>query len=309
MSHRPLAPLAVVGPTASGKSSLALELARRSCGAELISVDSMQVYRGMDIGTATATSAEQHEIPHHLIDVLDPDEESSVGWFQTQARRVRGSIDAVQGHSIYVGGTGLYHRAVVDDLDIPGQFPDVLADLDSEPDTKSLHRRLAVLDPIAASRMEPGNRRRVMRALEVSIGSGRSFSSYGAGLDKYPLNGVLSVGLDVERPKLTQNINDRFDRQMEEGFLGEVERLRDRPRGWSRTARQALGYRELLDVLDGRRDLVDAVSDSKQRTCRFAVRQFRWFRRDPRIVWFDAGDPNLVDRVHQLWSETSAAAL
>jgi tRNA dimethylallyltransferase len=176
----------LVGATATGKSALALALARADPAWEILSVDSMQVYRGMDIGTAKPTPAEQAEVPHHLIDVLDPWEDATVAWYQTQARAVLADLEARGKRGLLVGGTGLYVQAVVDDLDIPGQHPEVRAALEAEPDTAALHARLRALDPVAAARMEPGNRRRVVRALEVTLGSGRPFSSFGPGVHATP---------------------------------------------------------------------------------------------------------------------------
>src|SRR5690606_19839597 len=160
------------------KSALALELARRRPGTEIVSVDSMQVYRGMDIGTAKPTSSERAEVSHHLIDLVDPDEDYTVARFQRDLAEVLADIDARGGRALLVGGTGLYLRAVTDDRAIPGRHPEVLAELEAVKDTAGLHARLASLDPVAATRMEPTNRRRILRALEVTIGSGRPFSSF-----------------------------------------------------------------------------------------------------------------------------------
>lgn len=306
--------LAIVGPTASGKSSLAIELALRAGHAEVISVDSMQVYRHMDIGTATATVTERRGIVHHMIDVLEPEEECSVGWFQREARVVRASMDQRRQRCIYVGGTGLYHRAVVDDLEIPGRFPEVARGLEAEADTAGLYQRLLELDAAAAGRMEPTNRRRIIRALEVTLGAGRTFSSFGDGLEHYADTDVVMFGLDVDRAVLTRRINDRFDRQMKDGLLDEVADLLARPVGWSRTASQGLGYRELARVITDGADLDEAIVESKQRIRRFAVRQLRWFRRDPRIEWLEVGveaDASghshvaaLADRVERRWITT-----
>ncbi|HMJ76921.1 MAG TPA: tRNA (adenosine(37)-N6)-dimethylallyltransferase MiaA, partial [Iamia sp.] len=175
--------VALVGTTASGKSGLALEVARALPDVELVSIDSMQVYRGMDIGTASPTPAERAEVPHHLVDIADPWEEWSLARFQAAASEVLADVAARGKRAVLVGGTGLYLRAVIDGLALPGQHPEVRAELEADPDTRALHRRLADLDPLAASRMEPDNRRRVVRALEVTLGSGRPFSSYGPGLE------------------------------------------------------------------------------------------------------------------------------
>jgi tRNA dimethylallyltransferase len=295
-------PLALIGPTASGKSHLALEVAERLGGVELLSVDSMQVYRGMDIGTAKPTLDERRRVPHYLIDLLEPHEEATVSWFQSEAHVARDEVADRGAVPVFVGGTGLYLRAVIDDLEIPGQWPEVVSELDTEPDTRALHRRLDELDSVAASRMDPDNRRRVIRALEVTIGGGRPFSDYGPGLDHYPSSEVVQVGVAVDRARLAERIAVRFDQQLEGGLVEEVARLDRRPEGWSRTAAQALGYKELLDhvrhgvALEQCRDL--AIT----RTRRFAVRQERWFRRDPRIVWIDADQADPVGAVLGAWS-------
>jgi tRNA dimethylallyltransferase len=299
--------LAIVGATATGKSALALALAERVAGLELVSIDSMQVYRGMDIGTAKPSVDEQARVPHHMIDLLDPEDECSVGWFRDQASGVLTGLDSRAVPTALVGGTGLYLRAVVDGLELPGRWPEVATTLEQEPDTTALHRRLAELDPVAAGRMEPTNRRRVVRALEVTLGAGRLFSSYGPGLDAYATNDVTFVGLSLDRDALTRRIGERLRAQMAEGFLDEVRRLDDRPAGWSRTAAQALGYRELLEHVRDDVPLAECLAAAALHTRRFAVRQERWFRRDPRIRWFDVGDPGLVDAVADHWGECSRA--
>lgn len=279
---------ALVGATASGKSAVALALARRDPQWELVSVDSMQVYRGMDVGTAKPTMAERAEVPHHMLDVLDPWEDGTVAWFQRHAKAVIADIEARGRRALLVGGTALYVQAVVDDLDIPGRFPAVRADLESTGDTDALFARLRDLDPVAAARMEPGNRRRIVRALEVTLGSGRPFSSFGPGLDVHLPTPFAMVGLRRTTDDLRTRIAVRFEEQMDAGFLDEVRRLHAHPRGISRTAAQALGYRELLDHLAGEATLDEAVAVAVRRTSRFARRQAAWFRRDPRIAWLDA---------------------
>ncbi len=281
--------LSLVGPTATGKSAIALDLGRRHRDIELVSVDSMQVYRGMDIGTAKPTRADQAEVPHHLIDLIDPDEEYTVSRFQDDVAAALAGIEARHHRAVLVGGTGLYLRAAVDGLEIPGQFPDVRAELEGEADGEALFRRLVEVDPVAAGRMEPTNRRRVVRALEVSLGSGRPFSSYGPGLETYRPLPFPVVGLHQERDELDRRIAARYQAQLEAGFLAEVAALQARPGGLSRTAAQALGYRELLNHLDGVCSLDDAIAEAVSRTRRFARRQQRWFRRDPRVVWVEAG--------------------
>jgi len=283
-----MTPVALVGATASGKSALALALARRRPDVEIVTVDAMQVYRGMDIGTAKPTPAEQAEVRHHLIDVADPAEEYAVARWQREARAALADIATRGKRPLLVGGTGLYLRSLVDDLDIPGQYPDVRAEVDAEPDTQSLHTRLVLLDPVGASRMEPTNRRRIVRALEVTLGSGRPFSSYGPGLEVYDASPALhQVALGVPRPVLDARIDARYEAQMEAGFLEEVRSLLTRPAGLSPSATQALGYKELAAYVHGACTLDDALSLARQRTRRFARRQERWFRRDPRVVWLD----------------------
>jgi tRNA dimethylallyltransferase len=291
--------LALVGPTASGKSALALEVARRLGDVELVSVDSMQVYRGMDVGTAKATAAERAEIPHHLLDLADPDEEFSVARFQAEADAAIAGIEARGRRALLVGGTGLYLQAVVDGLRLPGQWPDVRAELEAELDSMgterepaavgALHRRLADADPAAAARIEPGNARRIVRALEVTLGSGRPFSSFGPGLDAYPeATRFRMAGVWLPKAVVNGRIEARYRAQLDAGFVDEVRALAARPEGLSRTARQALGYRELLDHLTGNLALDAAVDEAVRRTRAFARRQRSWFRRDPRITWLGA---------------------
>jgi tRNA dimethylallyltransferase len=296
---------AIIGPTASGKSALALAYARAVPGVELVSVDSMQLYRGMDIGTAKPTLDEQAEIPHHCLDLAEPTEDVTVVRFQAAATAAAIAIAARRHQALLVGGSGLYLRAVIDHLDPPGQWPDVRAEIDEEADTNALHRRLAEVDPVAAGRIEPTNRRRVVRALEVCLGSGRAFSSFGPGLDRYAPTDVIQVGLRWPRHVLAERIEARFDEQLAAGWLGEVAALAELP--LSRTASQALGYRELFDHLAGRCSLDEARTLALARTRRFAVRQERWFRRDPRIRWFDVdGDPLAV--LPALLAEETACA-
>lgn len=288
--------LAIVGPTASGKSAVALEIARQRGDVELVSVDSMQVYRGMDIGTAKPSPAERAEVPHHLIDIADPGEDFSVARFQREMQAAVAGIEQRGRVPVFVGGTGLYLRSVTDDLEIPGQWPDVRAELEAEPDTAALHGRLFALDPVAAGRMEPTNRRRVVRALEVTLGSGRPFSSFGPGLDTYPPSPVFQAGLALDRDELARRVEGRFRAMVDAGLLDEVRALqKQHPDGFSRTAAQALGYAEAAAHLRGELTMDEAVATAVQRTRTFAVRQERWFRRDPRIRWYDAtGKPVAV---------------
>ena len=292
MSERPRR-VAVLGPTASGKSAVAMAVAEQLGDVELVSVDSMQVYRGMDIGTAKPTAAERGRIVHHLLDLVDASEEFTVAEFQGAYRDVLADLEQRGRRALLVGGTGLYHRAVIDGLDLPGEWPDIRHRLAAEADelgSAALHERLAAVDPDAAAKIEPTNTRRVVRALEVCEGSGRAFSSFGPGLDSYPMSDVVQIGLRWDRAALAERIERRVNEMMEQGLLGEVRALA--ASGLSRTAAQALGYKELIAHLAGDTSLDEAVEQIVVRTRQFAVRQERWFRRDPRIRWVDVeADP------------------
>ena len=282
-------PLAIIGPTASGKSALAHAVALETEGVEIVSVDAMQVYRGLDVGTAKPTPAEQAAVRYHCIDLVEPSETFSVADYVAASRLATTDITRRGGVPFFAGGTGLYLRAVTDRLELAGSWPDLRADLEAEADVAAQYSRLQALDPVAASRIEPGNQRRIVRALEVCLGSGRPFSSFGPGLDVYdgdPL--VEQIGLRWDRAALARRIEQRVERMMAAGLLDEVRSLVDRgPGALSRTARQALGYKELIDHLEGRAELDQAVATIILRTRQFAVRQDRWFRRDPRIRWLD----------------------
>jgi tRNA dimethylallyltransferase len=253
---------------------------------EIVTADSMQVYRGMDIGTATPTPAEQGGVTHHLLDVAEPSEEYHVARYAVAAREVLSAIEGRQHRALLVGGTGLYVQAVVDGLVPPGTWPEVRAELEADPGTEAMHRRLAQLDPVAAGRMEPTNRRRVVRALEVTVGSGRPFSSFGPGLGAFPPSSWRIAGLWLPRVEGARRIAARLEAMVAAGLVDEVDRLRQRPGGLSRTARQALGYRELLAHLEGGVPLAEAVAQAVARTRAFARRQRMWWRRDPRITWY-----------------------
>ncbi len=302
--------VALVGVTASGKSEVALRAAMALPSLEVVSVDSMAVYRGMDIGTAKPDRATRARVPYHLIDLVDPSEEFTVQQFQAEARSALAGIASRNHGALLVGGTGLYLRSVVDDLSFPGRYPDVAASLTewleaAGPDgsdahrtaLEALHRRLVRVDPAAAGRIAPSNRRRLVRALEVTIGSGRPFSSFGPGLDRYPPTKITLVGLRHDPAALDERIATRFHRLMELGFLDEVHSLAAPPGGLSKTARQALGYRELLSHIEEDVPLESAVDLAVQRTRAYARRQVAWFRRDPRIgVVGPGGQPGRFDR-------------
>ncbi len=289
--------MAIVGPTASGKSAVAVAVARQVAGmgtqVELVSIDSMQVYRGMDIGTAKPSLAERADVPHHLLDLVDPSDEFTVADFRTAYAGAIGSIAERGARALLVGGTGLYHRVVIDDFDLPGQWPDVREELEQVIDTALLYERLRELDPDAAAKMEPSNRRRVTRALEVTIGGGRPFSSFGPGVDDYSPSPVAQVGLRWPRAVLRGRIAQRVSTMIDDGLVAEVERLA--ALGFSRTARQALGYKEILAALDGEMSQDEAIATIVTRTQQFAVRQERWFRRDPRVRWIDVDDDPVAE--------------
>jgi tRNA dimethylallyltransferase len=290
-----LTAVALVGVTASGKSAVALDLASRRGDCEIVSVDSMCVYRGMDIGTSKPGAEARRAVPHHLLDLVDPGDEFSLTQFQRAARAALEDIARRGRHALLVGGTGLYLRAVIDDLAIPGRYPELAASLEADLDAgrvepADLHARLAMLDPVGASRMEPSNRRRVVRALEVTLGAGRPFSEFGPGLEAYPASGIAQVGLVLAPEEVDRRIEERLVEMVEAGFVAEVAALASLPGGLSRTARQALGYREILAHVEDGAPLDECLADAVRRTRQFARRQASWFRRDPRVKWAPTPD-------------------
>jgi len=287
--------LVVVGPTASGKTALAIEIAVEA-GAEVVSADALMVYRGADIGTAKPTSAERRGVAHHGIDLIDPGQEADLAGWLDAARAALASCDERGVTAVVVGGTGLYVHALVDDFELPGVFAEVRAQLDaSNEEATALHARLAALDPVAAGRMEPGNRRRVVRALEVCLGTGRPFSSFGPGVAAFPATERFRlVGLAVEPERLAARIEHRVAAQAAAGLVAETARLLATPGGLSRTCRQGLGYKEVLLHLEGGMPLPDALALDVANTRRFARRQRSWFRRDPRIRWLEVEDEPLA---------------
>ena len=282
-------PVVIVGPTASGKSSVAMAVAQAETTAlspvHIVAVDAMQVYRDMNIGTAKPTKQDQALVPHHCIDLVDSHERFTVAEFKKSATESLEKIDKLSGRALLVAGTGLYLTAVIDELVLPGEFLEIRATLEEEPDTTKLFARLAELDPVAVEKIERSNRRRIIRALEVCIGSGRAFSSFGPGTSAYPENGIVQIGLRWSRERLAQRVADRVHTMIDDGLVDEVAALRNSKQGLSRTAAQALGYKELLLHLEGKISLDQAIADTITHTRQFAVRQERWFRRDPRIKW------------------------
>jgi tRNA dimethylallyltransferase len=285
--------VAIVAPTASGKSDVAMAAARET-GAHVVAVDAMQVYRGMDIGTAKPSAADRAAVPHHCVDLVDPDARFTVADFKTHARVALDVVAAAGGDALFVAGTGLYLTAVIDDLQLPGEWPEIREQLQYEPDVEVLFARLATLDPLAASRIEKSNRRRVERALEVCLGSGKPFSSFGPGTGAYPPSDVRQVGIVWPRDTLSQRIERRVHAMVAAGLLDEVRGLVSRY-SLSREARQALGYKELIEHLEGRLTLDEAVAQVVLHTRQFAVRQERWFRRDPRIEWITVDEDPVAE--------------
>ena len=281
-------PLVILGPTASGKSDVAMAYAATVAGAEIVVVDAMQVYRRMNIGTAKPSIADQTAVVHHGLDVAEPCDDFAVTDFTAAAAAALDAIATKDGCAVLVAGTGLYLRSLTDPMEVPGRWPELRAALEHRATTEGssvLYAELAALDPVAAGRMEPSNARRVVRALEVCLGGGRVFSSYGPGLNHYPTVPFDQVGLQWTREQLTVRIAERVHRMMATGLLAEVDSLLAEPGGLSRTARQALGYKELIAHLAGQSSLDAAVNSIIVRTRQFAVRQERWFRRDPRVRW------------------------
>ena len=294
--------VAVVGATASGKSAVVHQVARMlSPNVEVICVDAMTVYRGMDIGTAKPTPEEQAEVRYHLIDVVDPSEEFTVAEFLKRAREATDEIWN-RGHAVlYVGGTGLYGRAVIDDFELPGQFPEVRTELEEEAvqNLPKLFEELRGQDPTAASKMEVTNARRIVRALEVVRGSGRPFSSFGEGMMEYGTSRVHQIGMFSDGPSSQASIAIRFDQWLAGGLLDEVRALAAHPAGLSRTARQAVGYKELLAHVQGEKPLAECVQDALDHSRQLARRQRAWFRRDPRIEWVNSHG-GAVERIIEL---------
>lgn len=294
--------LALVGPTASGKTQAALRVAE-AIGAEILSVDSMLVFRGMDVGTAKPTVAQRGRVPHHLLDLVEPSQPFSVATFQAAARTAVDDVRLRGARPLLVGGSGLYFRAVVDDLEFPGTEPGTRGVLEEEAaalGAERMHGRLAELDPVAASRIEPGNVRRTVRALEVAAITGRPFSSFAEAWETYRQDRVRAAGIHLEPDQLAARVEDRVQTMLADGWLREVEGLVDRGFGDWLTATQAIGYAELARHLAGEGSLEDAVRQIVTRTRTLARRQLAWFRRDPRIRWFEVGGEGAVAAVDDI---------
>jgi tRNA dimethylallyltransferase len=288
---------ALVGPTASGKTDAALAMAG-ALGAEIFSIDSMLIYRGMDIGTAKPTAAQRASVPHHLIDLAEPRERFTVARFQSIAREEIERARRRGVRPLLVGGSGLYLRAVVDDLVFPGEDLGVRAELQVEADALgagTLHARLGDVDPVAAARIGPSNVRRIVRALEVAAVSGETFSSFARAWDRYDPRRLRAAGVRIDGVVLGRRIVDRVSAMLDAGWVDEVRGLLERGFGAWLTASHAIGYDELARHLDGRLSLEEAVERTVRRTKNLARRQMAWLRRDPRVRWFDAGEQGAID--------------
>ncbi len=291
--------LSINGPTASGKSSLAIEvvdaLAVRGIGAEIVNADSMLVYRGMDIGTAKPGRAELARVPHHLVDILDVTQTATVADFQTRARAAIADCRARGVVPIVVGGSALYQRAILDEFDFPGTDPAVRARWEAELERhgpEALHAELAERDPAAAAQMLPGNGRRIVRALEIHELTGVVRPSLPEWT--YAIDGVRAFGLELDRAVMDQRIADRVHAMWETGLVDEVRGLLTAGLREGVTASKALGYRQVIDLLDGVLTDEQAREQTINRTRRFARKQLGWFRRDHRITWLRAGAPDVA---------------
>ena len=305
--------VAVVGATATGKSDLALDLAERLASshapAEIVNADAMQLYRGMDVGTAKLPVHRRRGIPHHLIDVLEVTQEASVAAYQRDAREAIARIRAARRIPVLVGGSGLYVRAALDRLEIPPTDPAVRSGYQEILDSGGVERLYALLrdrDPAAAAAIEPRNGRRIVRALEVIELTGRPFSA--SMPRKEYVTATIQIGLRRDREGLDARIEARVHRMWAEGLVDEVRALVPRGLREGPTAARAIGYDQALGQLDGRLSEAEAMAATAAATRRLVRRQESWFGSDPRITWFDASDPTVTDRVHEAVARAVAVA-
>jgi len=297
--------VAIVGPTAAGKTGLSLDLAER-LGGEIVNTDAMQLYRGMDIGTAKLPIADRRGIPHHLLDLLDVREPATVAEFQAWARTVIADLREVGKAPVLVGGSALYTRAVLDRFEFPGTDPDARARWEAELAVRGaagLHALLAERDPDAATRILPDNGRRIVRALEVIELTGRPFSASLPQLE-YVDPATVQIGVRIDRELLEQRIEQRVAEMFEDGLVDEVRRLLDEGLAEGRTASRAIGYLQVIAHLAGELTLDEARERTVIATRQFARRQLSWWRDDPRITWIDHDAPDRVD--HALASVRSS---
>jgi tRNA dimethylallyltransferase len=292
--------IAVVGPTAAGKSDLGVALAQR-LGGEVINADSMQLYRGMDIGTAKLAPHERGGVPHHLLDIWDVTQAANVADYQRLARAEIDRLHAAGRVPVLVGGSGLYVRAAIDALEFPGTDAAVRARLEAELEMRgpgALHARLAAVDPGAAHAILPSNGRRIVRALEVVEITGRPFTANLPGHES--VYDTVQIGVQLPRPDLDARINVRVDRMWDAGFVAEVRALEEAGLREGRTAARALGYQQILAFFAGERTENEARAETVRATKRFARRQESWFRRDPRVEWLTARGEELTEQALSL---------
>lgn len=293
--------VAVVGATAAGKTGLSLDLAEQ-LGDEVVNTDAMQVYRGMDIGTAKQPLEERRGVPHHLLDLLNIDQVATVADFQVLARDTIATLRSRNVVPILVGGSALYTRAILDQFDFPGTDPDVRRGLEEELEAEgsgALHLRLQQSDPAAARGILPGNGRRIVRALEVIAITGEPYSTSLPRLT-YELSRVHQIGVDIDRPTLDERISQRVETMFADGFIDEVTGLLDRGLRSAVTASRAIGYPEVIKHLDGDWSLEEAKKRTKSATRRFARKQDSWFRKDPRVTWLSWDAPDLVEQATEI---------
>ncbi|MCJ7508647.1 MAG: tRNA (adenosine(37)-N6)-dimethylallyltransferase MiaA [candidate division Zixibacteria bacterium] len=293
--------LIILGPTAVGKTKVALEIADKLNG-EIVSADSRQVYKYMDIGTAKPTSEEQRRVPHHLIDIINPDEKFSAAEYAKRATEAIYKILKKRKKPIVVGGSGLYIKALTEGLfEGPGANPKIRKKLEREAEelgNSHLYQRLKTIDPAAAKKIYPNDLKRIIRALEVYELTGKTISElHQKGTYFAPEFEFVKAGLGIDRKELYRRIEDRVDRMLSFGFVEEVRNLIKMGYSSKLNALDTLGYKEIFSYLQGETDLNGAIEKTKQSTRNYAKRQLTWFRKDKEIIWFDAKDENLANKM------------
>ena len=299
--------IVICGATATGKSDIAIAIAQE-IGGEIINGDSMQLYRGMDIGTAKLTLQERAGIPHHLLDVLDVSEDSTVAWYQEQARALISEIHSRNKSAIIVGGTGLYIKAILDDLNFPDTNPEIRAALEAQAESfgsDALFERLQELDPAAALAIDRANTRRVIRALEVIEITGKPFTANMPRADSSRYPKALQFGLVMERTQLRERIDLRVDRMWEAGFVAEVDGLITTGILKGVTAQRALGYAQIIRMRGGQMSESEALEETKRASRQYARRQETWFSRDSRIQWVAQRQPRLETILEKINSHSN----
>ena len=299
--------IVICGATATGKSDLAVDLARE-IGAEIINADSMQIYRGMDIGTAKLSVDERQGIPHHLLDVLDVSQDATVAWYQELARQAVTEIHGSGKHAIIVGGTGLYIKSILDDLNFPDTDAQVRQRLTEEAKLFGifhLFERLSQLDPAAAAAIDVKNERRVIRALEVIEITGKPFTANLPREDSSRYPDAMQFGLVMDRAELGARVESRIDRMWERGFVNEFDSLISLGINQATTARRALGYAQIIAMRAGEMSEQAAIEDTKRATRQYVRRQETWFSRDARIQWISPSQPRLETVMMKINSATS----